>query len=70
MVNASNREYILTKGWHYMASELAVKPIKEYCEKRKFKCKGCRYSIKFIIPDYKGHACCVFGDCPCDWKVD
>ena len=54
----------------FAISEVARKPIRDYCENRKYKCKGCRYSIKFIIPDYKGNACCVFGDCPCSWEID
>lgn len=49
-------------------SEEARKPIKEYCQGRHYKCRGCRYSIKWIIPGYKGYACCVFGNCPCDWE--
>ena len=55
-------------GWtpHAITRE-AIKPIKDYCTERNFKCRGCRYSIKWIIPDYKGYACCVFGNCPCDW---
>lgn len=48
----------------------AMKPIREYCEGRHYKCRGCRYSIKWIIKDYKGAACCIFGNCPCSWKVE
>lgn len=47
----------------------AMKFIKSYCEKRHYKCRGCRYSIKYIIPEYQGHMCCVFADCPCDWDM-
>ena len=45
----------------------AVRPIKEYCKSRKYKCEGCRYSIKWLMPYYKGCATCVFANCPCDW---
>lgn len=49
----------------------AKKPIKDYCASRNYKCRGCRYSIKWIAKDYKGKsATCVFGDCPCSWPVE
>lgn len=59
----------------FAISEVARKPIRDYCENLKYKCKGCRcegcrYSIKFIIPDYKGYTTCIFGDCPCSWEID
>ena len=47
----------------------AVKAISEYCANRHYKCKGCRYSIKYIMPDYDGYADCVFANCPCDWEI-
>lgn len=51
-------------------TEDARKAIKDYCEDRHYKCRGCRYSIKWIIPEYKGLACCVFGSCPCSWDLE
>ena len=53
----------------FAISEEARKPIHDYCKNRSYKCKGCRYSIKFIVPDYTGYATCIFGDCPCSWEV-
>lgn len=50
-------------------TEEAIKPIRAYCEERNYKCRGCRYSIKWIIRDYKGSACCIFGNCPCSWEA-
>ena len=57
-------------GWtpHAVTTE-AIQPIKDYCENRNYKCKGCRYSIKYINPQYDGLMCCVFANCPCDWEV-
>ncbi len=52
----------------HATSEEAINAIAEYCTKRKYKCKGCRYSIKFIRPDYEGYTDCVFANCPCSWK--
>lgn len=47
----------------------AIIPIKNYCEERNYKCRGCRYSIKYIVPDYKGYATCIFANCPCSWGM-
>ena len=47
----------------------AVEYIKAYCKSRNYRCKGCRYSIDFIVPEYKGCACCVFANCPCSWDT-
>lgn len=45
-------------------------PIKQYCANRHYKCRGCRYSIKWINPKYTGKsATCIFGDCPCSWPI-
>lgn len=51
-------------------NEEARKAIHDYCQERHYKCRGCRYSIKWLIPTYKGYATCVFGACPCDWEDD
>lgn len=47
----------------------AIMPIKNYCAERNYKCRGCRYSIKYIVPDYKGYATCIFANCPCSWGM-
>lgn len=35
-------------------NEEAKKSIHDYCQERHYKCRGCRYSIKWLIPTYKG----------------
>ena len=47
--------------------EIAINPISEYCKRRYYHCKGCKFSIKGLMPDYKGYATCIFSNCPCDW---
>ena len=51
-------------------NEEAQQAIKDYCTKRNFKCIGCRYSIKFIASDASKTSTCIFGNCPCSWKID
>lgn len=48
----------------------AQQAIKDYCTKRNYKCRGCRYSIKYIKPDASPLSCCVFANCPCSWTVE
>lgn len=58
-------------GWTpHVVTDEAIKPISEYCKSRNYKCKGCRYSIRWIIKGYNGLMDCVFGNCPCDWEED
>lgn len=45
----------------------AISAISDYCESREGKCRGCRYSIKWLIKDYKGDEKCIFNDTPCIW---
>lgn len=47
----------------------AIRPIAEYCAKRDYKCKGCRYSIDFITKEHSKASTCVFANCPCSWEV-
>ena len=56
-----------------VAHEL-IDGIKAYCEKRNYKCGGCRYSMRkhyeqmYGIP-YKGKwMTCMFANCPTDWE--
>ena len=54
----------------HATNEDALEAIKAYCIKRAYKCRGCRYSIKYIVPDYKGYSCCIFANCPCTWEIN
>lgn len=47
----------------------AIPSIKDYCTNRNYKCNGCRFSIKYFVPDYKGYATCIFANCPCTWDI-
>lgn len=47
----------------------SFKPIKDYCTKRNYKCKGCMYSIDKITKEHSPGTECIFGNCPCSWEV-
>lgn len=38
------------------------------CESRHLRCKGCPYSIRKLLPDYQGPACCIFANTPVSWE--
>lgn len=57
--------------WEVLQDE-AYECIRQYCNARNYKCTGCRYSYRYIVPkdhpDYDKGSCCIFGNCPCNWE--
>lgn len=53
--------------FNQVVNEDAMVAIAQLCIKRKFRCKGCPYSIKKAVPEYEGLSCCIFDVCPCNW---
>lgn len=44
--------------------------IRDYCTKRHYKCKGCRYSIDKVTSEHYPYQECMFDNCPCSWEDD
>ena len=42
--------------------------IRSFCESRKYKCKGCMYSIDKLTPNHSEYQTCIFENCPCSWE--
>lgn len=46
--------------------------IRQYCIARNYKCTGCRYSYRYIVPKehpgYDKRMCCIFDNCPSSWE--
>lgn len=47
--------------------EEVPEPLMKFCESKDYRCRNCRYSIRRLIPDYKGSADCIFANMPKDW---
>lgn len=57
----------------------AINIIKDYCIQRNYRCRGCRYSIRYpfdnMCVEYPKEVAnnvqtCVFANCPCSWDED
>lgn len=48
----------------------AARSIKEYCSRREWNCKACRYSIDKVTKEHSRGATCIFENCPCDWRIE
>lgn len=59
--------------WRPEVNSAFVQVIKEYCENREYKCKGCKWSAekweKKCGVKTNEYITCFFANCPCNWKV-
>ena len=57
-----------------LVNERFIPAIKEYCEKRDYRCRGCKWSAdkweKRFNVEHDPYATCLFANCPCSWEVE
>lgn len=50
--------------------KFAIPYIKDYCKKKHYKCKTCRYYIGKVAEEFTEYTSCIFANCPCDWDIE
>lgn len=51
-------------------SKEVVVPLRDYCRKRHYRCRNCRYSIDRITKNHSEYMQCIFANMPCDWTEE